>query len=118
MVFTLTVDEMLDLGIEYVGFDEAMRGRVKPQRNVTRFVDWYGSHPVVCVKIWHDLQTTDIPAARIELKSIADAKRFLFAMYYLRHYPKENAIHPKWKMCDKVHRISSTSPEVESAIAV
>jgi hypothetical protein len=49
MVFILTVDEMLDLGIEYDGFDEAMHGRVKPQRNVVRFLDWYGSHPVVCL---------------------------------------------------------------------
>jgi hypothetical protein len=100
MVLALTANEMLDLGLEYVGFDDAQCGRVQPKSNIGRFSSWYGSHPVVCVKIWHDLQTTHIPAARINPKSVAEAKKFLFAMYYLRHYPKENAIHPYFKMCD------------------
>jgi hypothetical protein len=89
MVFVLTANEVLEKGLELVGFDEDDCRRVRPKRNNTRFIEHFGCKPSVCAVLWCDLQTTNTPAARITPKSAEDVKKMLFAIYYLRNYPKE-----------------------------
>jgi hypothetical protein len=97
----LTALEMQGEGLTLAGFDAKWQGRVGDKRNAQRFVESFGSTPAVCAVIWHDLQTTDIPSARINPRSVKQVKKFLVAMYYLYNYPKEKNIPGTLKICER-----------------
>jgi hypothetical protein len=54
-------------------FDAKLQARVGDTRNAERFVEKFGLTPAVCAEIWHDLQSTDIPSARINPRSAKQA---------------------------------------------
>lgn len=55
--------------------------------NVQRFKDHYGANPVVVATIWEDLQTTNIPRARI---TVLKFEAFLEALNFLYRYKRES----------------------------
>ena len=94
-----TADEMLQMGLEQIGLSDDQQERVERATNVRRFKAHYGSSPLVVATIWEDLMTTDIPAARIPLKTSPD-KLFL-AMYFLKVYPTEEQLAGRFTKCEK-----------------
>jgi len=49
--------------------------------NIQRFKDHYGANPVVIAQIWHDLQTTEIPEARIKVLNFSAFLEALNLLY-------------------------------------
>jgi len=94
-----TADEMLRMGLGQIGLSDDQQNRVKRATNVRRFKAHYGSSPLVLATIWEDLMTTDIPAARIPLKTSPD-KLFL-GMYFLKIYPTEEHLAGCFSQCEK-----------------
>jgi hypothetical protein len=105
----LTAQEMQQEGLAVAGFDVKHQERVGDKRNKQRFVENFGSTPAVCTVIWHDLQSTDIPSARINPRSVKQVKKFLVAMYYLYNYPKEKNIPGTLKICEPRERFFGNS---------
>jgi hypothetical protein len=64
-MIVFTVDEIQDEGLALVGLNLAPQERGGIKRNARRFMENFGSSPAVCAVILHDLQSTNIPAARI-----------------------------------------------------
>ena len=88
MVVALTVNEMLCKGLLLVGFDKRRQDRVQQKTNMERFRTFYSSNPIVFVKIWEDLQTTEILEARIHAAKHS-CDNLLMAAYFLKCYPTE-----------------------------
>ena len=85
-----TSAEILREGLELVGFNEQRQARVSNSTNRDRFKEHYGSSPVVCARIWDDLQTTTIPEARVDVKRDKELEYFLQAQQLLTMYTREN----------------------------
>lgn len=83
-----TSAETMNQGLDYVGLS-ARQGRASLQTNKDRFISHYGSSPVVCARLWEDLQTTTIPAARVNEESERSFKYFLQALHFLTTYQRE-----------------------------
>lgn len=60
-----TSDQVLSLGLQLVGFDEARQGRSKKETNIEDFKAHYGVHPFIIASVWEELQTTTVSGARI-----------------------------------------------------
>jgi hypothetical protein len=103
-MIVFTVDEIQDEGLALVGLNLAPQERGGIKRNARRFMENFGSSPAACAVIWHDLQSTSIPAARISPKSAKEVRKFLLSMYYLYNYPKEKRIPGAVKVCDRTAR--------------
>lgn len=99
----LTPDEILEIGLELVGFDERRRRNATKLTNMNRFKTFYGSLSIVYACIWEDLQTTEIPEARIDNNKM-DVTRFLMAIHFLRIYPTETERSGLFKICEKSAR--------------
>ena len=81
MLVILTEDEMLFKGLELVGFTLDRMENVERDTNIERFKAHYGSIPFVYAQIWEDLQTTDIPEARVD--AMPKESRFSIASSWL-----------------------------------
>ena len=99
-VVTYTSHEIMRLGLNWTGYDRYRQGRVQHATNIARFQSHYGSTPVVCAQIWEDLQTTEIPEARVERKHL-DLKYFLCAMNFLFRYETDEELSGKFTRCSK-----------------
>jgi hypothetical protein len=102
MVVILTADEILSKGLLMVGFDVSRQQRVKRSTNLERFRSHFGSNPVVYAQIWEDLQTTDLPEARITDDATVDL--FLTGIHFLKIYPTENERSGLFKLCTTTAR--------------
>jgi hypothetical protein len=79
-MIVFTVDEIQDEGLALVGLNLAPQERGGIKRNARRFMENFASSPAVCAVIWHDLQSTNIPAAWISPKSAKEVRKFLLSM--------------------------------------
>ena len=83
-MLVVTADEILRQGLRHGGFKKCRQS----DANLRRFKSFYGSHPVVYAQIFEDLQTTDIPEARIiTTKPGVTLDNFLLAIHFLKVYP-------------------------------
>ena len=99
----VTPDEMLRKGLELGGFDHDRQGNVRRAQSLERFKALYGSNPNVYAAIFEDLQTTQIPEARVDPKVLCiDA--FLMSLHFLKCYPTENQRSGLFKICEKTAR--------------
>jgi len=91
MILHYTADQVLKVGLKLLGVSTARQNRQKHKTNVQDFRDHYGTEPDICAKIWDDLQTTNIPDAKIQatLYPGRDLKNFLRACHFLRRYKTE-----------------------------
>lgn len=83
-----TPKEFLEHGLKLVGFSKKRIKRAKPKRNNTRFKGFFGVKPYVAAKVWEDIQTTDIPEAKVNEDQL-DRDHFLMALHHLKRYPTE-----------------------------
>jgi DDE superfamily endonuclease len=100
----LTGDEMLLYGLKLLGWEEKQLVR-KSKNNrdnlLSLFKSDFGASPAVVAQIFEDLQTTDLPAARISFATMDDAAQLLYALNFLKQYPTEGQRQNKWHLCDK-----------------
>ena len=66
----LTADQILRTGLLVVGFSDRRIQNVERAKSLERFRTAYGSKPIVYAQIWEDLQTTEIPEARIAFTGV------------------------------------------------
>lgn len=100
-VVVLTVDEMLAKGLELMGCNSLLRQQnVSRLQNVSRFKALFGSDPVVYAQLWEDLQTTEIPGARIDGRATG-IDHYLMAVYFLWCYPTESHLAGLFNICEK-----------------
>ena len=101
----VTPDELFRRGLLLVGFNGARIENVKRSTNLGRFCSHYGSNPIVYVEIWQDLQTTDIPDARITTdEQFVSLDSFLLAIHFLNCFPTEPRLAATFKVCEKTAR--------------
>jgi DDE superfamily endonuclease len=84
-----TTAEILQQGLALIHYDgerQAQAGNVT-KREV--FKSHYGSQPEVVRQIWHDLQSTTIPAARVEATNEKVIEFYFQAHHFLTVYPRE-----------------------------
>jgi hypothetical protein len=98
-----TVDGMLRLGLDLAGF-HVSRQQLARATNIRRFQANYGCSPVVCVAIWEELTTTDIPEARIHPPKSGTLDKFLMTLYFLKVYALEEKLAGVSKLCEKTVR--------------
>jgi hypothetical protein len=84
MVLTIKPADWLELGLEFVGFDQSRQKCHKTNREC--FATHFGASPETHSLIFRDLQTTDIPEARTPKP---DPLSLLLATHWLKTYPKE-----------------------------
>jgi hypothetical protein len=78
--------QILQYGLEIVGFDVARQRRTRAADNIERFRAAYGVGPGACSAVYKDLQTTLVPDARINRPNIFF---FLVSLNWLSTYKKE-----------------------------
>ena len=83
-------EQMLSIGLHFVGFDIARTQHVIIERNEDRFVYMFGAFPDVCSLIFRDIQDADISPNTAINK--ANPKHFLMCLYWLKRYQVETAI--------------------------
>ena len=99
----LTADQILRTGLLVVGFSDRRIQNVERAKSLERFRTAYGSNPIVYAQIWEDLQTTEIPEARIDKKTM-DLNYFLMWLRFLKRYPTECELAGTFKICEKTAR--------------
>jgi hypothetical protein len=85
----VTEQMMLYKGLKCVGFNQECQACVNCITNLERFCSWYGSNPIVYIRILHDLQTTNVPEARINSNEYC-LKHFFMAIHWLKSYRNED----------------------------
>jgi hypothetical protein len=85
-IHLLTCAQVLQFGLDLVGFDEARQRRTRAATNIERFRAAYGVGPGACSAVYHDLQTTSVSDARINRPS---SFYFLVSLNWLSTYKKE-----------------------------
>jgi hypothetical protein len=91
MVIVVTTDQMLLQGLRFVGFDTQRVQNVSLTLNLRRFKSHYGSHPIVYVQIWNDLQSTPCLDAFVDSKTI-NLVFFLMTLHFFKCYPTEEQL--------------------------
>lgn len=77
--------------------------RCQRKTNIKRFQKKFGPIPVVAVKIWEDLQTTNNPDAYVQPEALKP-DFFLMALNQLRKYPTEADREGDWDLSPKTTR--------------
>ena len=103
-MFILTADEIMERGLELMGYDQHRQLKVKRARNIELFRRSYGSNPVVSAAILQDLQTTEVEEARIDSQKF-NLDHFLMALNWLTKYPTEDDRSGRFKFCVGRHRL-------------
>lgn len=88
----LTPDEVLQRGLQLVGFNDKRQASVRRKKNRSRFRTHYVSEPNVYAVLLVRLQTTAIAEARINFDTVGVKKTidyFFAAIHLLACYPKE-----------------------------
>jgi hypothetical protein len=76
---------------------------VKRETSNDRFRSAYGADPHVYAQLWEDLQTTDIPEARLE-PADRSLKYFFMTLNFLSRYTKEKDSESRFQMSDNYVR--------------
>ena len=91
MILHYTPEQVLRIGLKLAGASKQQQERRLQKTNIKDFKAIYGTEPVVCAKIWDDLQTTNIAEAKIDatLYDGANLKNFLRSCHFLMRYKTE-----------------------------
>jgi hypothetical protein len=85
-----TPAEILQGGLTLIHYDEERQARASDATNRDQFMTHYGSTPEVLARIWDDLQTTTIAAARIDVSDDKELEYFFQVHHFLALYGREN----------------------------
>jgi hypothetical protein len=103
----LTGGELLDVGLDLIGYTDAMVLRASEDSNEERFQRLYGSSAFACAQLWEALQVTAIDEARIE-GTLTQLEKyllaFLMALHWLTCYPTETQREALFKKSPKTLR--------------
>jgi hypothetical protein len=120
----LTTDEVLQRGLELVGFNQKRQASVRRKKNRSRFRTHYTAEPNVVAVLLVRLQTTDNAAARISFDKVGVNKTvsyFFAAIHLLAKYPTKEEAEGVFKWSDRmwsswtwdiVKKISKLKPEI------
>jgi hypothetical protein len=100
---TLLQPDMLKVGLYYGGFDEQWQSRQNFAGRKAKFRSLYGSQPECVSQIWLALQSTTVPAARIDPAKTCPSD-LLMALYMLKTYSTENVMSGVFKQSNKTVR--------------
>jgi len=95
-IYIYTGNQVLQSGLEMVGFPLERQQRQKRASNIDDFEAHYGVHPVVIAQIWEDLQRTPIAAARLcasppwASNGMVTMKNLLHSFHFLKRYQTES----------------------------
>ena len=101
-----TPDELLEIGLELLGFSEKQINRKSKHRKhklKNLFSGNFGALPHVVAQIWEDLQRTQIPAAWLKPEE-RNLPHFLYTFHFMKAYPTETQRVGKWHECDRIQR--------------
>lgn len=93
-----SANEVLSIGLNLVGVDNATQRRRKRETNVASFRSDFGPDPVVIATLWETLQTTHIVEAKIDPHSCS-MEMFLMTFNFLKVYPNEKSQANQFKRC-------------------
>jgi len=99
MVLHLTADEFLLLGLELMGFQ--VPNALRSKHNIERFLSVFGTTPEALSAIFHDLQTTNIAAARVDRINF---KYFMMTFNWLKSYKTEPEMAHSFGVCEDTVR--------------
>lgn len=102
----LTDDEVLQRGLELLGYNLQKQDRVIRRTRIRRFKRQYGSHPYVCAILWEELQTTSVAAANVPEGSnkMRDFDMMLLTLFYLKGYPLEESLAARFQVHEQTGR--------------
>jgi DDE superfamily endonuclease len=86
MTLDVTEQDMLIVGLRFIGYDATKTNNARAVTNLDRFQSAYGASPLVCTLVFHDVQVQEIGEATIHKPNL---KNFLMAMHWLKRYPVE-----------------------------
>jgi hypothetical protein len=90
--------EILSVGLERAGFDEAQQRRNSEDTNCRRFRAWYGSEPKVYARMWWDLKESE------EITEEHNLDKFLMAMHFCKCYTLEEQMAGTFKLTERTVR--------------
>jgi len=90
-----TMDEMLEIGLKLLRWEDHQLARVCRETRVTRYRGHFGANPGVYAQMWEDLQTTTMEDARVA-PSRRCIKQFHAALHFLYRYPAEIERETTW----------------------
>jgi len=91
--------EMLQTGLELVGFQDRRQNRVREAKNRERFATFFVASPEALAALWLDVQRTiDFSATK------RHSDYFLCSVHVLAKYPTENELEATFKWCDRTIR--------------
>lgn len=125
-IVVLTPFEVLNKGLQAVGFHEERIKRVGLKKNLSRFRSNFVAHPRVYADLLYRLQATDITEARLDFSRLGKEKTlnyFFMAIYLLANYPTEEEAESTFTfaVCDRtfrkhswdiIEKIAALSPEI------
>jgi hypothetical protein len=104
VLWIVTSDHIFKHGLALVGFSATRFEKVSRAANLARFRAHYGSNPIVYAQIWEDLQTTEIPEARIDNVTALDLVFFLMTINFLKCYTTEAQLAATFQVCERTAR--------------
>jgi len=92
-VLVYSPDQVLNRGLLLAAKGWTKERLLKQKHSVkcTDFKALYGAHPIVVARMWQQLQTTKVKAARIDISKTRSIhlKNFLRSLHFLMRYPTE-----------------------------
>ena len=88
MVDLIEEQDMLTLGLNFVGFTPHRANKHSANTNKNHFERAFGASTKACCALYHDLQVFDLGLAAIAKPKLT---YFLLALHWLRRYPTEGA---------------------------
>ena len=102
MVYHLPPSDVLVLGLKYVGFREETQISTCLATKTKCFLANYGTNPATLSRIVSDLQSTHIPAARVDNLGPKD---LLMAVHFMSGYDNEPCLAGRFGMNEKTVRV-------------
>ena len=87
-VHVVSIDECLMIGLSIGGYTSQQIERASRKSKIDKFQLKYGSSPTVYAALWYDLQTTQNPAAWVDVRKVSFGD-FLHSLMWLRKYSTE-----------------------------
>ena len=104
----ITASETLQRGLKLIGYNAEVQAKVKAKTNIRRFKRHYGSTPKALSVLWEDLQTTQVPEARLDSTKNQNSDKafgfFLMFMYYMKGYPLEEVLASRFGVHEQTAR--------------
>lgn len=103
-IVVFTEEEMCYKGLILTGFRQERLDRRQIETNIEQYHGLYGIDPSATARLWLDLQTTQIVAARVNPDDSTSIDKLHWALHFLYRYPTETERESKWHKCGNTIR--------------